>query len=96
MQNLCALNPLTFSRFRANSAGSIVVSFTADPGDKAGNNVWCDLTPEAVAIIKAMPKVDDRIFPFTTDAITAAFTRASYITGDNLFVSGGFGSLAAM
>jgi integrase len=61
----------------------VLVRDMKHPGDKAGNNVWCDLTPEAVAIIKAMPKVDDRIFPFTTDAITAAFTRACYVTGIN-------------
>lgn len=46
------------------------------PGDKDGNDTWCDLTPEAVEIIKAMPNVAGQIFPYTTDAISAAFTRA--------------------
>ena len=46
------------------------------PGDKLGNDVWCDLPPEAYAIVESMPKQDDKIFPYSTDAISAAFTRA--------------------
>jgi hypothetical protein len=38
------------------------------PGDKIGNNVRCDLPPEAAAYIEAMPRTDTRIFPFSTDA----------------------------
>ena len=51
------------------------------PGDKRGNDVWCELPPEAVAIIEAMPKVDDQIFPVSVDAISAAFTRAWQFLG---------------
>jgi integrase len=46
------------------------------PGDKAGNDTWCDLPPEAAAVIDSMPRRAKEIFPFTTDAISAAFTRA--------------------
>lgn len=46
------------------------------PGQKVGNDVRVDLPPEALAIILAMPRTSERIFPFTTDAIGAAFTRA--------------------
>jgi integrase len=46
-----------------------------NPGDKKGNHVLCELTPEAVQIIGSMPRVADEIFPFTTDAISAGFTR---------------------
>ena len=59
----------------------ILVRDMKHPGDKTGNNVWCDLTPEAVAYIEAMPKVDDRIFPFSTDAVSASFTRACKVLG---------------
>ena len=59
----------------------ILVRDMKHPGDKTGNHVWCDLTPEAVAYIKAMPKVDDRIFPFSTDAVSASFTRACKVLG---------------
>lgn len=53
------------------------------PGDKAGNDIWCELTPEAAAYIKSMPKRSAEIFPFTTDAVGAAFTRACKILGIN-------------
>jgi integrase len=59
----------------------ILVRDMKHPGDKTGNNVWCELTPEAVAYINAMPKVDDRIFPFSTDAVSASFTRACKMLG---------------
>jgi integrase len=51
------------------------------PGDKQGNDNWCDLPPEASAFIESMPRREDRIFPFTTDAVSAAFTRACQILG---------------
>lgn len=47
-----------------------------NPGDKKGNHVLCEMTPEAVQIIKSMPRVAPEMFPFTTDAISAGFTRA--------------------
>ncbi len=52
-----------------------------NPGQKRGNDVLCDLPPEALQIIRAMPKTDDRIFPFGADAISAAFTRACTLLG---------------
>jgi integrase len=51
------------------------------PGDKIGNNVYCELPPEALAIAKSMPRVKPEIFPYSTDAISAAFTRACKILG---------------
>jgi integrase len=53
----------------------VLVKDMKNPGDKAGNDVWCDLPPEAAAIVEVMPRHDDRIFPFTTDAISTSFTR---------------------
>jgi integrase len=49
------------------------------PGDKAGNDVWCDLPDQALKIALAMPRTDDRIFPYRSDTISAAFTRACKI-----------------
>lgn len=54
----------------------ILVRDMKHPGQRIGNNVWCDMPPEALAIIMTMPRSDPRIFPFSTDAISAAFTRA--------------------
>ena len=51
------------------------------PGQKFGNDVWVDLPPEAVAYINSMPKIDERIFPYSTDAVSAAFTRACKVLG---------------
>lgn len=59
----------------------ILVRDMKHPGQRIGNNVWCDLPPEAMAIIRAMPRIDPRIFPFSTDAISAAFTRSCAFLG---------------
>ena len=59
----------------------VIVRDMKHPGEKIGNDVRCTLPPEALAIIKAMPRTDARIFPFNGDAITAAFTRACKMTG---------------
>ena len=52
------------------------------PGEKVGNDVWCELTDEAVQIIEAMGS-EDFVFPgATTDAISASFTRACALLGN--------------
>lgn len=64
-------------------AGRVMVRDMKHPGDKAGNDSWCDLVPEAERVIASMPKAKPEIFPFTTDAISAAFTRACMTLGIN-------------
>lgn len=59
----------------------VLVRDMKNPGDKIGNNVWCDLTPEALQIALSMPRVADEIFPYSTDAISASFTRACQTLG---------------
>ena len=59
----------------------ILVRDMKNPGEKIGNDVWCELPEEALAIIRAMPRADARIFPFNTDAVSTAFTRACAILG---------------
>lgn len=54
----------------------VMVRDMKHPGDKDGNDTWCELPPEAATIIESMPKIERQIFPYTTDAISAAFTRA--------------------
>lgn len=61
----------------------VMVRDMKHPGDKQGNDTWCELVPEAAAFIESMPKIDSRIFPFSADAISAAFTRACKATGIN-------------
>jgi integrase len=59
----------------------VLVRDMKNPGEKVGNNVWCDLSPEAMLIIKSSPRTGDRIFPYTTDALSASFTRACQFLG---------------
>lgn len=51
------------------------------PGQMKGNNVWCVLPPEAEAVIASMPRTSPDFFPVSTDAISAAFTRACRLLG---------------
>jgi integrase len=54
----------------------VLVRDMKHPGEKIGNDTWCDLPPEAAAVVESMPRVAGRIFPYTADAISAAWTRA--------------------
>lgn len=62
-------------------ASRVLVRDMKNPGDKEGNDVWCDLPEQAVKIIKAMPRDGVKIFPYSADAIGAAFTRACKTLG---------------
>ena len=42
----------------------VLVRDMKNPNDKFGNNVWCELTPEASQIIEATPRRGEQIFPF--------------------------------
>jgi len=59
----------------------VLVRDMKHPGDKKGNNVYCELPPEVLAIVKSISREEERIFPYSTDAISAAFTRAYKILG---------------
>ncbi|WP_443749500.1 site-specific integrase [Asticcacaulis solisilvae] len=59
----------------------VLIRDMKSPTEKVGNNVWVDIPPEAMKIIKSMPRIEDRIFPYTTDAISASFTRACQFLG---------------
>ncbi len=59
----------------------ILVRDMKHPGDKIGNNVFCELVPEALSIIDSITRTSDRIFPYSTVAISAAFTRACKLLG---------------
>lgn len=59
----------------------VLVRDMKHPGEKLGNDVWCELPHQAMQIIDAMPRAQERIFPYSTDAIGAAFTRACKVLG---------------
>ena len=54
----------------------VLVRDMKNPGEKIGNDVWCDLPPEALQIILSMPKTHEEIFPYCGDTIGTNFTRA--------------------
>jgi integrase len=72
---------ITLLRWDDLDEDRILVRNMKHPGDKKGNNVHCELPPEALAIIKAMPRYEQHIFPYSTDAISAAFTRGCRFLG---------------
>ncbi|SEM81327.1 site-specific integrase [Palleronia pelagia] len=53
----------------------ILVRDMKHPKKKKGNDVWCDLTDEALAIILSMPREGDLIFPFKTTSVGTAWRR---------------------
>lgn len=59
----------------------ILVRDMKNPGEKIGNDVWVDIPDQALAIILAQPRAVDEIFPVSTDAVSAAFTRACAFLG---------------
>ena len=59
----------------------VLVRDMKNPGEKVGNDIWCELPDRAINVIKTMPRKSDRIFPYGTDAITVAFTRACQSLG---------------
>lgn len=54
----------------------VLVHDMKNPGQKIGNDVWCNLPDPCCQIIDSMPKITDRIFPYGNGAVGAAFTRA--------------------
>jgi integrase len=72
---------ITLLRWDDLEEDRILIRDMKHPGDKRGNNVYCELPPEALAIIRSMPRDDQPIFPCSTDAISTAFTRACKILG---------------
>ena len=59
----------------------VLVRDMKNPGQKMGNDVWCHLPPEALAIVKTMPRVLDEIFPYSAESISASWTRACKFLG---------------
>lgn len=59
----------------------VLVRDMKNPGEKIGNNVWCDLPDEALRIAQSMRRKTDEIFPYSADAIGASFTRACQLLG---------------
>ncbi|WAX26350.1 integrase [Ralstonia phage p2110] len=55
---------------------SILVRDMKHPTKKKGNDVLCYLPDRAWRLLHSMPQIEERIFPYTTDAVSATFERA--------------------
>jgi integrase len=53
---------ITTIRWNDYEKNRVLVREMKHPGDKVGNNMWCDLTPEASAIVESMPRTASEIF----------------------------------
>lgn len=56
----------------------VMVRDLKHPEEKQGNDTWCYLTPEALRVILAQPKIigEPRIFPYAPKSASMAFTNA--------------------
>ena len=66
--------------------GRQLVRDMKNPGQKVGNDVWCEVTPEALKVMyiaKAQFGSSGRIFPFNSDTISRRFTNACKFLGIN-------------
>ncbi len=75
------LEEITRLRWADLDGDRILVRDMKDPRAKAGNHMHVNLTLEARAIIDVMPRTDERIFPYSGEAISAAHARACAVLG---------------
>lgn len=63
--------------------GRVMVRDLKHPNTKIGNDTWVDLTPEAVRIVLAQPRVEGepRIFPYRALTASSAFGNATSFLG---------------
>lgn len=54
----------------------VLVRDMKHPGQKIGNDTWCDLPPEAARVIDSYPHGAGAIFPFNHRSISSSFTKA--------------------
>lgn len=54
----------------------VMVRDMKHPGQKIGNDTWCDLPAEARRVVDALKRGKGEIFPYNHRSISASFTRA--------------------
>ncbi|MDJ0628923.1 MAG: tyrosine-type recombinase/integrase [Rhodobacter sp.] len=74
------ITPITWTGLDVDHS-RVLITDMKHPGDKIGNDVWCDLPQPALQIALAMPRSKDRVFPYHSDTTSAAFTRACAFLG---------------
>ena len=54
----------------------VLVRDMKHPGQKIGNDTWCDLPPEARRVVDALKRGKGQIFPYNHRSVSASFTKA--------------------
>ena len=72
---------ITTIRWADYEGNRVLVRNMKDPGRRSGNDVWCELVPEASAIVEMMPRRSEHIFPYEPDTVCEAFRRACKTLG---------------
>lgn len=54
----------------------VMVRDMKHPGQKIGNDTWCDLPPEARRVVDSMKRGKGAIFPYNHRSVSASFTKA--------------------
>src|SRR5579864_3566552 len=67
------ITTITWEDYRGDR---VMVRDMKHPGQKIGNDTWCDLPTEAARVLDSMPGGEGRIFPYNHRSISASFTRA--------------------
>lgn len=76
---------ITTIRVEDYEGDRVLVRDMKHPGQKIGNNTWCDLPPEAARIVEAVKPARGPIFPYNHKSISASFTRAcAFLAIDDL------------
>jgi integrase len=52
-----------------------------NPGEKIGNDVWCDLPDEAIRVLNILPRTSKKVFPFRTKSISSVFPLKMQLLG---------------
>jgi integrase len=63
------------------STSEIIVRDMKNPGEKIGNDVLTQLTPEALQLVDGQQIKKGRIWPFNAGSVSSSFTRACVILG---------------
>ncbi|MGB8082972.1 MAG: hypothetical protein WCF83_21215 [Pseudolabrys sp.] len=56
---------VTLLRWEDMDGDRILVRDMKHPGDKKGNDVYCELPTEALAIVRSMPRTAPQLFPYS-------------------------------
>lgn len=59
----------------------VLVRDMKHPGQKIGNDTWCDLPPEAARVIDSVPMKPGAIFPYNHRSVSSSFTKACAFLG---------------